>query len=423
MIEYRYRLEVIQHPQRARACGFGDKDRRPLSPPPIIRLWVYDQHGDLADVNDVQIHLLVLIVDLWSADRSQPCNIVVHPSSQSSRLESPARSGSILPDLPVFPPHAYRPGSSSSRPSTGMSTGYTDWPIQTHRFSTSSPITQTYSGSPTDTLPTRRLSSGEQPVAGPSRLSGWSPSDAESVRPGLGRSLSQLGASENQRLELPRPVTAPSSSPTPHTLRPLPAQPGRANLRPLSSSGRPSSAHDLLQQRRESWGHSSTLPPLEYPGGRPSTSSSGFYTDRPGTAYTDRPGTADQPLPRTPSETYYPQLPRENDFVLHEEYEEYNRPRSPVAYSRVLVGSLTAMCQRLQAPEGKPGLFFFAHDLGVRTEGQFTLRFSLGSLDPSVTLHAACWERADVDRFMGQAGQIGQHVPILAEEFSRPFTV
>lgn len=49
-------------------------------------------------------------------------------------------------------------------------------------------------------------------------------------------------------------------------------------------------------------------------------------------------------------------------------------------YSRVLVGSLCTTCQRLQDENGETGLFFFAHDLGVRTEGAFTLKFTLTDL-------------------------------------------
>lgn len=49
-------------------------------------------------------------------------------------------------------------------------------------------------------------------------------------------------------------------------------------------------------------------------------------------------------------------------------------------YSRVLVGSLTTICQRLQDENGETGLFFFAHDLGIRTEGVFTLRFTLTNI-------------------------------------------
>lgn len=59
----------------------------------------------------------------------------------------------------------------------------------------------------------------------------------------------------------------------------------------------------------------------------------------------------------------------------------HNANANPNAnYSRVLVGSLCATCQRLQDDKGQVGLFFFAHDLGVRTEGTFRLRFSLTDL-------------------------------------------
>ena len=53
---------------------------------------------------------------------------------------------------------------------------------------------------------------------------------------------------------------------------------------------------------------------------------------------------------------------------------------APPNYSRVLVGSLCAVCQRLQDQDGQTGLFFFAHDLGVRTEGTFSLKFTLTDL-------------------------------------------
>jgi hypothetical protein len=46
----------------------------------------------------------------------------------------------------------------------------------------------------------------------------------------------------------------------------------------------------------------------------------------------------------------------------------------------VLVGSLCTVCQKLQDEHGRPGLFFFTHDLGVRTEGTFRLKFSLANL-------------------------------------------
>lgn len=38
----RYELLVVQQPKRARMCGFGDKDRRPITPPPCVKLIITD---------------------------------------------------------------------------------------------------------------------------------------------------------------------------------------------------------------------------------------------------------------------------------------------------------------------------------------------------------------------------------------------
>lgn len=44
-----YQLKVVQHPSRARMCGFGDKDRRSIVPTPIIQLLVKDEDGSELD--------------------------------------------------------------------------------------------------------------------------------------------------------------------------------------------------------------------------------------------------------------------------------------------------------------------------------------------------------------------------------------
>jgi hypothetical protein len=40
-----YELKVVQQPYRARMCGFGDKDRRPISPPPILQMVTKTKDG------------------------------------------------------------------------------------------------------------------------------------------------------------------------------------------------------------------------------------------------------------------------------------------------------------------------------------------------------------------------------------------
>lgn len=47
------RLIVEQQPKRARMCGFGDKDRRPITPPPCVKLVVTDLNGKEVDVKYV----------------------------------------------------------------------------------------------------------------------------------------------------------------------------------------------------------------------------------------------------------------------------------------------------------------------------------------------------------------------------------
>ena len=42
MSSLEYTLVIEQQPDRARMCGFGDKDRRPITPPPCVRLRVVD---------------------------------------------------------------------------------------------------------------------------------------------------------------------------------------------------------------------------------------------------------------------------------------------------------------------------------------------------------------------------------------------
>ncbi|KAL7629460.1 hypothetical protein AAE478_000980 [Parahypoxylon ruwenzoriense] len=84
----KYRLEVVQQPLRARMCGFGDKDRRPITPPPCIRLVVMDKTtGKEVDCNEVEHQHYVLHVDLWSENGDKEVNLVKH-SQQSPSISS-----------------------------------------------------------------------------------------------------------------------------------------------------------------------------------------------------------------------------------------------------------------------------------------------------------------------------------------------
>ncbi|KAL4782528.1 velvet factor-domain-containing protein [Aspergillus varians] len=103
-------LQVVQQPIRARMCGFGDKDRRPITPPPCIRLVVRDAQTEKEiDINEIDTTFYVIMADLWSADGTHEVNLVKH--SATSPSISTAMSSSYPP-----PPHATSPDYPSSYP-------------------------------------------------------------------------------------------------------------------------------------------------------------------------------------------------------------------------------------------------------------------------------------------------------------------
>ncbi|KAL4866088.1 hypothetical protein BDV12DRAFT_199527 [Aspergillus spectabilis] len=103
-------LQVVQQPIRARMCGFGDKDRRPITPPPCIRLVVRDAQTEKeVDINEMDTTFYVIMADLWSGDGSQEVNLVKH--SATSPSISTAMSASYPP--PPHVPSTDYPGSYS----------------------------------------------------------------------------------------------------------------------------------------------------------------------------------------------------------------------------------------------------------------------------------------------------------------------
>ncbi len=45
--DYTFELIIRQHPARARMIGFGEKDQRPIDPPPILQLIIRDLQGQI----------------------------------------------------------------------------------------------------------------------------------------------------------------------------------------------------------------------------------------------------------------------------------------------------------------------------------------------------------------------------------------
>ncbi|GAA5804703.1 hypothetical protein HPULCUR_010206 [Helicostylum pulchrum] len=60
-----YELTIAQQPSRARMCGFGDKDRRPISPPPVVQLIITTNNGQIVNPETFDVSFLVVMCDSW----------------------------------------------------------------------------------------------------------------------------------------------------------------------------------------------------------------------------------------------------------------------------------------------------------------------------------------------------------------------
>ncbi|KAL7270389.1 hypothetical protein RUND412_006910 [Rhizina undulata] len=64
----RYTIEVRQQPVAARACGFGERDRRVIDPPPIVQLIVNDPATGKPNSVEMRYPFNVVHCTLWSLD-------------------------------------------------------------------------------------------------------------------------------------------------------------------------------------------------------------------------------------------------------------------------------------------------------------------------------------------------------------------
>ncbi|KAI8342155.1 velvet factor [Chlamydoabsidia padenii] len=71
----RYELVIREQPQQCRMSGFGEKDRRPIDPAPIVQLIIYEDDQPI-DLKEQQYPLCILHVSLWSEDQSQQLDTV-----------------------------------------------------------------------------------------------------------------------------------------------------------------------------------------------------------------------------------------------------------------------------------------------------------------------------------------------------------
>ncbi|CAO3625605.1 unnamed protein product [Mucor hiemalis] len=78
-----YELSIAQQPSRARMCGFGDKDRRPISPPPIVKLIVTTKSGQVINPETFDTSFLIIMCD--SCQQTDP----IEGDFNASMFENP----------------------------------------------------------------------------------------------------------------------------------------------------------------------------------------------------------------------------------------------------------------------------------------------------------------------------------------------
>ncbi|KAF2732103.1 hypothetical protein EJ04DRAFT_566286 [Polyplosphaeria fusca] len=80
-----YELRVRQQPIAARACGFGERDRRVIDPPPIIQLLVTDPKTGRAEEEELRYSLNVVHCTLWNAEGTNEETALIQPDRRTTR--------------------------------------------------------------------------------------------------------------------------------------------------------------------------------------------------------------------------------------------------------------------------------------------------------------------------------------------------
>ncbi|KAF9006614.1 velvet factor-domain-containing protein, partial [Cyathus striatus] len=402
-----YSLEVVQHPLRARMCGFGDKDRRPLAPAAVAKMIVRREDNSLVDVDDVDCSFFLVTVDLWSADGKQEMNLVLHPSSADRYV----------------PPHSAtktrRRGTSTSAPQqrppgTQTPAGHASPPPPQYR-----PGEHSSSGSiSTPILPSQNPGYTTQ---------GYFPPQQPPTSEGMGY---PHGAPYGP----PPPESAPTwgyPPPAPsvdrNTTYPPPILPSIHSFGPNAPPGsreswnsevdsdllpyRAWSTESTTYQTADAYSSSQVDPTLRHSSSTDNRDNSGWSQSE---AYTSA-SSQDHSVYGTPPYAHHssqlyqpaPYLPSTHSDQGTSSLQSLPRH----TYTRTLVGPLSANACRLLDEHRKPGIFFLFQDLSVRTEGTFRLRMRLMNVGASPAPEAG-------------ATRVHNDVsPVLAQTFTDQFVV
>ncbi|KIM46423.1 hypothetical protein M413DRAFT_441516 [Hebeloma cylindrosporum] len=399
-----YFLEVVQHPLRARMCGFGDKDRRPLVPAAVAKMVVRRDDDSIVDVDEVDCSFFLVTVDLWSADGKQETNLVLHPSSADRYVPAHSSSKSKRRGTSFSEPANRVPGNqtplggrSTPTPShhrPGDQTGNSTPSLSAH-----APYGNQYFGPqhPADhTAYPQGLAYGS-PASDPSTTWGYPPpvppvdrsaSFPPPILPSI-HSFARTTSTSSSDNWPPEPESEPAALPYRAWNADTTYSPGDENVDPAL---RAQSSSNPEGRDTSAW---------------PSSNSTTYSPtpDSDQTAY----GHAPHQQGQHPTYAQYPQPAPASPAPSHAIASAPPLPRH--TYTRTLVGPLSANACRLLDEHRKPGIFFLFQDLSVRTEGTFRLRMRLMNVG------------APPAPEMGAQRVHNDISPVLAQTFTDQFTV
>ncbi|KAI0775336.1 hypothetical protein BC629DRAFT_1594977 [Irpex lacteus] len=363
--------EVVQNPIRARMCGFGDKDRRPLAPAAVAKMHVQRPDSSLVDVDEVDCSFFLVTVDLWSADGTKEMNLVLHPTSADRYTPANAPKSKRRATTSSTAPPSQPSEAQSPVPPTPSTSQYQSTSGMTPYMAPASPTyNQQAYPFPAETASVQD-SAGYQSASQP-----FGPPALPSIHTSMGRNETQGALDESNGTEV---YNSNATSAPWQTYTPLDNQSvshGQEVIDPaLRAPQIPSTG-----SQHPTW---STAPVDPY----------ARYVSVPNAV---QPAATSHPTPShhtSPVETSmyasasYAQQQQEqqhqqqaqaqaqSQFQQTQNYTRESTPPSTIpplprhTYTRTLVGPLSANACRLLDEHRKPGIFFLFQDLSIRTEG------------------------------------------------------
>ncbi|KAI0335682.1 hypothetical protein GY45DRAFT_1430809 [Cubamyces sp. BRFM 1775] len=440
-----YSLEVVQHPIRARMCGFGDKDRRPLAPAAVAKMIVRREDGSLVDVDEIDCSFFLVTVDLWSADGKHEMNLVLHPTSadryvpantpkNKRRATAAANNSSGQQRSGRQSPAPAAPTPNTAQYSQQSSTGMTpymqpsnaNYSPQGYPFpAQSAPVSESNSFQPVHPYASQTDSSAPSWAYSPSsatvdRTQSYGPPTLPSVN----RSTPPSNPEATPAAEYGAPAQTGSSASQDWQIQaPVREDQGNVDYRTWPQQGSAYSGVDAHAIPPASTASNADPREGAYGSVAPGGTSEGYPQQA---RYSQEPYTPVQTSPTQQidssmyaSASYAQQQHQQQTQSQYHQGSSYQEPTPPSTipplprhtYTRTLVGPLAANACRLLDEHRKPGVFFLFQDLSIRTEGTFRLRLRLMNVGapPAPEPRAPC-VHTDAS-------------PVLAQTFTEPFVV